>query len=98
MKLHFPDRSLAAPGSKVVVTPETAGWAFSGLRVVSLDPGARLEIETGADEMAVVPLRGGARVQCDGEVFDLQGRRSVFSRVTDFAYVPLDTRFSLISP
>ncbi len=96
-RLHFPAGSLGSPGSPVVVTPETAGWAFSGLRVVTLGAGQTRAIETGGDEMAVVPLRGGVRIQCEGAAFDLQGRRSVFSRVTDFAYIPLDTRFTLTS-
>ena len=58
MKLHFPNGSLAAPGSKAVVTPEVAGWQFSGLRVVSLGEGETLEIETGPDEVAVVFHQG----------------------------------------
>jgi len=86
--LHFPAGSLATAGSALVVTPESAGWAFAGLRVVTLAAGETRVLDTGEDEMAVVPLKGGGRVQCDGVTFDLQGRRSVFSRVTDFAYVP----------
>ena len=95
--LHFPAGSLAAPGTPVVVTPETAGWAFCGLRVVALSPGETRTIETGPDEMVVVPLAGGVQIRCDGAVFDLQGRGSVFSRVTDFAYAPMDTRVTLTS-
>ena len=95
--LHFPAGSLAAPGTPVVVTPETAGWAFCGLRVVALSPGETRTIETGPDEMVVVPLAGGVQVRCDGAVFDLQGRGSVFSRVTDFAYAPMDARVTLTS-
>jgi 5-deoxy-glucuronate isomerase len=76
--LHFPAGSLASAGSPVVVTPEAAGWAFSGLCVLSLGAGETRVIDTGEDEMAVVPLKGAARVQCDGSTFDLQGRRSVF--------------------
>ena len=97
MNLHFPAGSLAAAGAKVVVTPEAAGWAFAGLRVLSLSPGETRTIETGPDELAVVPLKGSASVQCEGATFGLQGRRSVFSRVTDFAYIPLDTTFTLTS-
>jgi 5-deoxy-glucuronate isomerase len=37
------------------------------------------------------------QVQCDGAVFDLHGRRSVFTRVTDFAYLPRDSEFTLTS-
>jgi 5-deoxy-glucuronate isomerase len=38
--------------------------------------------------MLVLPLSGGCDVTCDDERVTLTGRRSVFSRVTDFAYVP----------
>ena len=95
--LHFPAGSLASPGHLVVATPEVAGWAYSGLRVVGLLAGETRHIETGPDEMLVVPLSGGALVECEDSTFDLQGRRSVFTRVTDFAYVPRDARFTLTS-
>ena len=41
-------------------------------------------------EWVVLPLSGSCAVACDGETFTLAGRRSVFTRVTDFAYVPRD--------
>ena len=41
----------------------------------------------------VLPLTGSCTVApCDGETFALAGRREVFTRVTDFAYVPRDAR------
>ena len=95
--LHFPDRSLASPGNRAVVTPESAGWAFSGLRVVGLAAGETRTIETGLDEVLVVPLSGRVQVRGEGVTFDLEGRRSVFSRVTDFAYLPRDAAFTLTS-
>lgn len=95
--LHHPAGTLASPGTPLTVTPELAGWAYSGLTVVSLAPGESREIVTGEHEFAVVPLAGGARVACGGSLFELIGRRSVFSRVTDFAYIPRDSRFTLTS-
>ncbi len=95
--LHFPAGSLAAPGAPVVVSPESAGWSFSGLRVIALSAGESRTLDTGPDEMVVVPLQGGLVVQCDGHTFELKGRRSVFSRVTDFAYVPKDATLTLTS-
>jgi 5-deoxy-glucuronate isomerase len=72
----------------LVVTPERAGWTYSGLRVLDLAPGQRHTWSTGEDEILVLPLTGGATVTCEGHTFELQGRSSVFSRVTDFCYVP----------
>jgi 5-deoxy-glucuronate isomerase len=54
--LYRPAGSLAADGWSVVLTPESAGWSFSGLRVGALEPGDSLEFDTGADEVAVLPL------------------------------------------
>ena len=81
----------------LVVTPESAGWGYSSLRVLELPAGGSASFETGPDEMVVLPLSGGCRVECDGEAFDVVGRRNVFSRVTDFAYVPRDAQVTVSS-
>jgi 5-deoxy-glucuronate isomerase len=82
---------------QLVVTPDAAGWSFSGLRVIELSPGASVSFETGDAEMIVLPLAGGVRVGCDGESFELVGRANVFSGVSDFAYVPRDATVDLTS-
>ncbi len=81
----------------LVVTPESAGWGYSSLRVLELAPGAEASFDTGAEEMVVLPLSGGCVVACDGERFELEGRRGVFTRVTDFAYVPRDATVTVSS-
>ena len=40
----------------------------------------------------VLPLSGSCTVDCDGETFTLAGRRGVFTRVTDFAYLPREAQ------
>jgi len=80
---------------ETVVTPESAGWGFSGLRVVQLAVGARVSFATGDEEMIVLPLAGGCDVTCDDERVTLTGRRSVFTRVTDFAYLPRDAAVTI---
>jgi 5-deoxy-glucuronate isomerase len=72
------------------VTQASAGWDWCSLRVFSLDPGGAHQWHTADEEMMVLPLSGAANVSCDGAKFELQGRRDVFSRVTDCAYVPRD--------
>jgi 5-deoxy-glucuronate isomerase len=97
-ELHLPLGSAGLDGDSVVITPESAGWSYCGLRVVQLGPGETRTLETGADEMAVLPLSGGdTRVEVDGGTFALDGRATVFSRVTDWAYVPIDSELRLSS-
>ncbi|HEX2314121.1 MAG TPA: 5-deoxy-glucuronate isomerase [Thermomonospora sp.] len=79
------------------ITPETAGWAYSGLRVLDLAPGESRTLATGDDEVLVLPLAGSCAVAVDGETFEVQGRASVFSRVTDFVYAPRDARVTVRS-
>jgi 5-deoxy-glucuronate isomerase len=73
------------------LTPERAGWRFAGLKILDLAAGARQELATGADEVLVLPLRGGCAVQVEGGTYDLAGRTDAFSDVTDHLYLPRDT-------
>ncbi len=92
-ELHIP-----AGKDPVHITPESAGWAYCGLRVLRLRPGAAELITGGSDEIAVVPLSGGGLEVATGRhVFSLQGRESVFARVTDWAYVPCGANMRLSS-
>ncbi len=79
------------------VDPERAGWAYSGLRIVDLEPNTPVSFPTEGDEMAVLPLAGGCSVEVDATTFELTGRPGVFRGVTDFAYVPIDAEVRLVS-
>jgi 5-deoxy-glucuronate isomerase len=94
----MPRGSTAEKPFDLVVTPEKAGWTYSGLRVLDLPIGSRAKFHTGDDEMLVLPLSGGCDVTCDDERVTLTGRRSVFSRVTDFAYVPKGSTVTVRAP
>ena len=78
-KLYLKQGTTADAPFSLVVTPERAGWAYSGLKLLTLPPGGTQTWSTGDDEILVLPLSGGATVTCDGATFELQGRRSVFS-------------------
>jgi len=63
-----------------------------------LEPGASRTFSTDSDEVALLPLSGGGMtVEAEGKSFALQGRSSVFARVTDWAYVPMDTELRISS-
>ncbi|MYU47728.1 hypothetical protein GTV15_07970, partial [Streptomyces sp. SID7803] len=79
------------------VGPEQAGWERSSLRVVELEPGGVHTLVTGESEWIVLPLTGSCTVHISGEIFELLGRKSVFSGVSDFAYVPRDAHAQIAS-
>ncbi|QFZ23691.1 5-deoxy-glucuronate isomerase [Saccharothrix syringae] len=88
---HRPLGALADGENAVVLTPAVAGWERVGLRVLLLHPGESVVLRMGEFEGFVLPLSGGCVVDVDGERFGLVGRESVFTRVSDFAYVPRDS-------
>lgn len=95
--LHLPAGTAATGDYALEVTPESAGWGSSGLRVLDLAPGATHVLGTGEDEVVVVPLSGALVVLCDGETFELDGRPHVFAGPTDFAYLPREATAELSS-
>ncbi|MEU4897198.1 5-deoxy-glucuronate isomerase [Streptomyces sp. NPDC044780] len=88
----------AADGPYAVdIDPERAGWGYSSLRVLELPPGGSHSLDTGDSEWIVLPLSGGCTVTAEGETFELHGRDSVFSGVSDFAYLPRDSHARIVA-
>ena len=95
--LFLPAGRASGGADPVLITPQSAGWTYSGLRILELGPGGSETLTTGTSEMAVLPLRGACTVEVEGHLFALEGRESVFSRVSDFAYVPIEAEFRISS-
>ena len=75
------------------VTPALGGWSYLSFRVLSLDGGTSLD--TGDEEIVVVPLAGDAVVSADGMEYAVGGRANVFSGLPRSLYLPRDTRAEL---
>src|SRR5699024_4280795 len=86
--VFHPDGSLAAGPLELDRTQDRAGRGYSGLKVLTLAPGETWTLGTEQDEAIVLPLAGGLSAQVDGGAFVLEGRREVFTSVTDFLYLP----------
>ncbi|NLE97200.1 MAG: 5-deoxy-glucuronate isomerase [Propionibacterium sp.] len=80
---------------EVDVSPERAGWRYSGLAVVALEAGQSHTFATDVHEYLVLPLAGGAVVEVGSERYELAGRDSIFGEVTDYAYVPSQTQVTV---
>ncbi|MFJ3773887.1 5-deoxy-glucuronate isomerase [Streptomyces sp. NPDC090075] len=87
-KYHLPKGTSADGDYDVQITPESAGWGYSGLRILTLEPGEAHVLSTGDSEFLVLPLTGSCTVTADGTTFELAGRTGVFASATDFAYLP----------
>ena len=97
MSAHLRAGETATGPYALEITPERAGWEFSGLRVLALQAGGAHAFDTGEEELVVLPLEGAGAVTVDGEAFALEGRDGVFAAVTDFVYAPRDARVEVAS-
>jgi Uncharacterized enzyme involved in inositol metabolism len=94
---YLPAGSAASGAYTLDIGPERAGWDRSSLRVLELAPGGAHTLVTGESEWIVLPLTGGCTVRTADESFELLGRESVFGSVSDFVYLPRDTRAQIAS-
>ncbi|MDA8358113.1 MAG: 5-deoxy-glucuronate isomerase [Actinomycetota bacterium] len=95
--LHRPAGTLASPPWALELTQGTAQWSWVSLRVLELEPGGEHELESGGEELLVLPLTGSCEVSCDGETVVLAGRTDVFAGPSDFTYVPRDAHLTISS-
>jgi 5-deoxy-glucuronate isomerase len=88
--LFRPAGSLTDDDDPVALDPQQAGWDYCGLRVMAFAAGQTRPLGTGANEVVLVPLSGGFRVESgDGLTgIDLTGRSGVFAALTDLIYLP----------
>ncbi|MGW2343673.1 5-deoxy-glucuronate isomerase [Streptomyces sp. NPDC001661] len=94
---HLPRGSAADGPYALSVDPDKVGWSRAGLRILELGAGRTHAFDTGESEWIVLPLSGGCSVRAEGMNLELSGRGSVFSSVSDFAYVPRDTSVEISS-
>lgn len=93
--LYQPARPPNEEGWSVTIDPVSAAWTYSSLRVASISRGGSLTFHTRDSEWIVLPLAGSFVVTCGNQRFELEGRDSVFSRVTDFCYVPREQEITI---
>jgi len=83
-------------GVDATVTPEEAGWNYSGLDVRTLQPGQSLELDLVQDEAVIVPLSArDVEVTVDGATYRLAGRDGVFAAISDWLYAPVGSKLTI---
>ena len=100
---YVPAGTATDGGDPLAITPADAGWTYSGLRVIALAAGEARTVATGDSELFVLPLSATGltvtvvRSSFEGESFTVDGRDTVFARVTDFVYVGRDSEVTITS-
>jgi 5-deoxy-glucuronate isomerase len=75
------------------VTPAAGGWRYLSFRTVRVD--GLMSLDTGDNEIVVVPLGGAAIVHADGVEAEVGGREDVFAGLPRSVYLPRETRAEL---
>lgn len=96
MTWFHPAGTLATDTADVHVTPENAGWAYSGLQVFTLSADSPVSLTLTGEEGVIVPLSArNVSVTVDGTPFTLEGRDGVFDSVSDWIYAPVGSTVTL---
>jgi 5-deoxy-glucuronate isomerase len=96
-KYYLPAGTATAGKYDVEITPESAGWEYTSLKIVTLHRAESHRFFTGDDEVIVVPLSGAVRVEVGDSEQELAGRPDVFAGSTDIAYVGIGQAVTLRS-
>lgn len=80
-------KSIEGPGTRVSVTPDSAGWKYLSFAVESLPTGDSYNDQRDGLETAIVPLSGSGTVRVGDHVWELS-RTSVFEQMPHVAYIP----------
>lgn len=96
MTWFHPAGSLREGDADVVVTPDTAPWTYSGMRVWTLRPGLQVSLTMDGEEGVLIPLSAkDVDVLIDGTAYRLAGRSGVFDAVSDWIYVPVGAELEI---
>jgi len=96
MTWYHPAGTLATDTADLHVTPENAGWAYSGLQVFTLSANSPVTVTLAGEEGVIVPLSARhVAVTIDGAPFTLEGRDGVFDSVSDWIYAPVGSLVTL---
>lgn len=83
-------------GMVLSITPERAGWAYISFQSRRLAAGHEWGMETGENELAIVPFSGHLSVRSDrGNWPKVGGRSDVFSGAAHALYLPRRTTFTV---
>lgn len=87
---------MGSDGSVLTITPENAGWAYSGLMVFDLAEHSTVTVEMSGIEGVLVPLSAeNLTAIVNGDAFEMTGRSGVFAKVSDWLYVPLGSTLTV---
>ena len=96
MSWHLPAGALATADTLVTITPQNAGWEYSGMEVVDFTGGRSFTRVMEGREGVIVPLSAQQiMVTLDGIKYTLEGRIGVFDAVSDWLYAPLGSTLTM---
>ena len=96
MSWYVPAGTQSTSNGPLKITPESAGWTYSGMNVIDFGVAATVSVTLDGEEAVIVPLSAqNFTVTVDGTEFSMQGRAGVFAAVADWLYAPVGSTVTL---
>jgi 5-deoxy-glucuronate isomerase len=97
-KLLYKHLELKNNDFELDLTPEVAGWTYCGLKLLRLKAKESVQFNFVEYEICILPLSAvNTKITVGEKEYILNGRQSVFAQVSDFIYLPLNTKFEIFS-
>lgn len=77
------------------VGPTEAGWDYVSLRVQQIQAGGFINYSTATDEVCLVPLKGTAKVESDGQEWTISRPGAVFDGKPSALYLPVGSTMTI---
>ena len=85
------------PSTGIEVTPASAGWTYVGLRVERIGAGGSIEVNSGEDEVCLVPLSGQAVIRSGSDEWTISRPGTMFDGKPTALYLPRDTAYLIVA-
>lgn len=96
MNWYVPAGTQATSDGPLKITPESAGWTYSGMNVIDFGASTTVTFTFDGEEAVIVPLSAqNFTVTVDGTQYPMQGRAGVFASVADWLYAPVGSTVTL---
>lgn len=96
-KYYIPARTYSEGDYSLNLTPERAGWEWSGLKILVASPGKKYQLDSGNSEIVILSLEGTVKVDLGSKEYNIAGRKDIWSDVSDYVYIPCNSKIELCS-
>lgn len=93
--LLLKSKAEAGTSAPIAIGPDEAGWEYISLRVQRVQAGGFVNYSAASDEVCLVPLKGTARIESDGQEWTVSRPGTMFDGKPAALYLPVGSSMTI---